>query len=445
MNILHYSLGFPPYRSGGLTKFCTDLMRQQLDEGHQVSLLWPGEMRLTGNSISVKKGVSVDGIGNYEVINPVPVPLDEGIREIDAFTAGGDKTVYDRFLSALKPDVIHFHTLMGLHESLVISAREQGIRTVFTAHDFFPVCPKVTLFRHGQICSSARTCGECGACNTTALSLKKIQLMQSPVYRKLKDSKAVRTLRKRHRDNYLSDSGQPESESTQAGSPEDYKKLRRHYRKMLSVMDMIHFNSSVTKKVYQEFFDLPDSRIIPITHAGIADRKHLKDYKDSFLRIRYLGPQAEGKGYHLLKEALDELWKERQDFRLDVHFAPVRQSPYMAVHGRYGYAELEQIFDDTDILVAPSIWYETFGYTVIEALSFGVPVMISSTVGASDVLAEGAGIVIDEISAEKLLNEIKQLSPEKLAGMNRTVMDSQHIMTMSEMAERIITECYREG
>ena len=33
MNVLHYALGFPPYRSGGLTKLCVDLMIQQSKEG----------------------------------------------------------------------------------------------------------------------------------------------------------------------------------------------------------------------------------------------------------------------------------------------------------------------------------------------------------------------------------------------------------------------------
>lgn len=29
MKILHYNLGLPPYRSGGLTKYSTDLMIEQ--------------------------------------------------------------------------------------------------------------------------------------------------------------------------------------------------------------------------------------------------------------------------------------------------------------------------------------------------------------------------------------------------------------------------------
>ncbi len=52
MKVLHYALGFPPYRSGGLTKFCVDLMIQQKKEGHTVAMLWPGQMRVIKKKIS---------------------------------------------------------------------------------------------------------------------------------------------------------------------------------------------------------------------------------------------------------------------------------------------------------------------------------------------------------------------------------------------------------
>ena len=38
MRILHYSLGFPPYRRGGLTKYCLDLMAAQEMQGNVVAL-----------------------------------------------------------------------------------------------------------------------------------------------------------------------------------------------------------------------------------------------------------------------------------------------------------------------------------------------------------------------------------------------------------------------
>ena len=55
MKILHYALGFPPYRSGGLTKLCVDLMVQQAKEGHTVALLWPGQMGFIKQKVAIKK------------------------------------------------------------------------------------------------------------------------------------------------------------------------------------------------------------------------------------------------------------------------------------------------------------------------------------------------------------------------------------------------------
>lgn len=48
------------------------------------------------------------------------------------------------------------------------------------------------MFRNGALCDTAQTCENCGACNTTALSLNKIKILQSPVYRRMKDSSIVK-------------------------------------------------------------------------------------------------------------------------------------------------------------------------------------------------------------------------------------------------------------
>ena len=441
MRILHYSLGFPPYRSGGLTKFCMDLMREQIKEGHEVSLLWPGEMSLFTSVVKIKKGEGTDGITSYEVINPLPVSYDEGIMSFEAFVLEGKKSVFDEFLKELKPDVIHVHTLMGLHKNFLVSARELGIRLVFTTHDFFPICPKVTMYRKGQICSSIDTCEECGVCNSTALSLSKIFILQSPAYRASKDSAIVKKMRKQHRDEYLGDDT-ARDEVVSAGTADDYFQLRRHYLSMLSLMDIIHYNSTVTKSAYERIFSLGKSVVVPITHADIADKRHRKDFDGEKLRIRYLGAQSGAKGYLLLKSALDQLWKQRQDFCLDIHFEPVEKSDYMVSHERYSYDRLGEIFDNTDILIAPSIWYETFGFTVTEALSFGVPVVISGTVGAKDILEEGAGIVIDDISEAKIIDAINGLSKDRLKAMNEVIIERQKILTIDQMSEDIIRKCY---
>ena len=298
MNILHYSLGFPPYRTGGLTKFCMDLMKEQLKEGDQVALIWPGEIQLLSNHTKIRKKGNVDGIANFEVINPAPVSYDEGILNIPAFTDPGDLKVYEQFLQFVHSDVIHIHTLMGLHKNFLVAAKNMGIKTVFTTHDFFPICPKVTMFRDGMICPDADTSESCPRCNMTALSLKKIQILQSPAYRALKDSMIVKKLRKGHRDEYLSGQAKVDGDSTR--TVEDYRKLRTYYKNLLDLMDVVHYNSSVTKEVYEKYMGKRKNVLIPITHGDIQDHRRKKEFSYP-LKITYLGPFGGGKGFFALR------------------------------------------------------------------------------------------------------------------------------------------------
>ena len=136
------------------------------------------------------------------------------------------------------------------------------------------------------------------------------------------------------------------------------------------------------------------------------------------------------------------MWSKKQNFCLDVHFTPIEMSPYIKSHDRYTYDELENIFDETDVLVAPSIWYETFGFTVLEALSYGVPVIISGNVGAKDILTDGAGIVIENIDAPKIFTTLQNITPDKLRAMNEIIVDKQMIMQIKDMSRQIEMSCY---
>ena len=114
----------------------------------------------------------------------------------------------------------------------------------------------------------------------------------------------------------------------------------------------------------------------------------------------------------------------------------------MNTHGRYNFSDLERIFDETDVLVAPSIWYETFGYTVLEALSYGVPVIVSDHVGAKDIIPDKGGIIIENMDEEKLYEVIKGLTFEKLVEMNANIVKFDSIMTEKNMTEKIMSQCY---
>lgn len=395
MRILHYSLGFPPYRTGGLTKYCTDLMLEQAEQGNEVSLLWPGEMRILAEKTEIKKRKAWNGIGSFEIINPLPVPLDEGIADIDAYTKAVDEGIYEEFLKAQRLDAIHIHSLMGLHKELIVAAHKLGIRTVFTSHDYFGICPKVTLYHDGAVCNDDHQCSDCVRCNQTALSLKKITVLQSLLYRKTKDTAIVKAMRKRHRQEFFGDTADTKNEVVETGNDaSDYRRLRQYYVSMLEMVDVIHFNSSVSKKVYERYIHPKSSAVVPITHRDIQDHRQQKDFHHEKLRITYLGPAKPFKGFPFLIGVLDQIWDEgTRNFELHLYSETPVSRPYIThKQNGYPYSKLEEIFDDTDLLVVPSQWYETFGFTVLEALSYGVPVVVTDKVGAKDIIPRGVPV-----------------------------------------------------
>lgn len=115
----------------------------------------------------------------------------------------------------------------------------------------------------------------------------------------------------------------------------------------------------------------------------------------------------------------------------------------MRIHDRYAYTDLDTVFEDVDLLVVPSIWYETFGYVVLEALSHGVPVLMSSNVGSRDILAQGAGVIVEDITARGLYDALKKITSGQLSEMNRVILKSQKIPMMEQVAGIIEEKCYR--
>ena len=197
------------------------------------------------------------------------------------------------------------------------------------------------------------------------------------------------------------------------------------------MIDCIHFNSTITEKIYKRYFTPVSSRVISITHKDIADNreKNIWNYTGK-LHITSLAPAKPFKGYNILCQVLDELWQNgKHDFELKI-FSPVPvKKPYMVVRDEgFAYSQLGKIMADTDVLVAPSIWYETFGFTVLEALSYGVPVLVSDHMGAKDIVGNG-GIVVKAGDKEALKKAIGALDAERLGKLRKNIREELQIKT----------------
>ena len=115
------------------------------------------------------------------------------------------------------------------------------------------------------------------------------------------------------------------------------------------------------------------------------------------------------------------------------------QPPYMVCHKPYKYQELPDVMNQFDVLVTPSEWEETFGFTVLEGLSYGVPVIVSDKVGAKDLIVEGKnGFIVS--GEKKVLKEcmLRLIEETRLPDeMNEYIINNFQVKTMSEHAKEL--------
>lgn len=171
MTILHYFLGFLPMRSGGLTRYAIDLMYEEKALGHDIIAIYP-RMNLTKCKIRFKYKGSEDNVMRYELIGALPIPLLYGVKHPNDYMieCEGSKPTIKNFFDRVRPDVIHIHTLMGLPVEFLEVAKEKGIKTVYTSHDYFGLCPKVNFIdTDGHLCDGMDE-RRCTACNKKAWS-----------------------------------------------------------------------------------------------------------------------------------------------------------------------------------------------------------------------------------------------------------------------------------
>lgn len=455
MKVLHYSLGLPPFRTGGLTKYSVDLMLNQVASGNEVSLLYPGHFTLD-KKLRIDENESFKGVKVYEILNPLAVPLLSGVPNPEEYLKDVDIDVYKDFFKAAKIKILHIHTLMGLDKELVAAAKELNIKTIFTSHDYFGICPKVNLIDlQGEICTDYGNGKNCITCNRNGYSNFLIVCMQSKLYRNLKNSSIIKKLRaykqkliiKKNHNLTEAELVIEKKNNNNDPAASGYVKLRQNYINILNNIDFIHYNSTVSKNAYEKYINNVNNKVINITHSNIKDNRIQKKSNSSEpLKITYIGSIEKYKGLYFLLDVLRNLLRNNiNGWKLNVYGKNVNINTdefkgKVKIRGTYVYSELELLFKDTDVLIVPSIWYETFGYIALEAFSYGVPVIITEYVGFKDMLIpEVTGIVI-KADEDELYTNLQTIieDREKLAYINKNIMELPGIYTMEKHTEDIM-------
>ena len=376
----------PPYASGGLTKYATDLFYEE-SKSHNVFIMLPYK-----NKKNIKFKIKNKKIYFY---SSLPCSLTYGVKEPDDFIKQINPIEFEKIIKKLKIDIFHIHTIQGLYLEFVEVLKKLNVKIVFTAHDFYPISLSSKYYLDKEVNDLNNI-----KLSLTAPSTKKLYLSRNPLINNLKKFKFIKSIfnKKKNKEVII-------TEDYKNNYLEKSNKLYDYYLKILKLCDVIHYNSKLTYSIYNKYID-HNNAIIPITHSDIRINKIIKS-NSNILRIGFFGEQREEKGYNLLVDVLDNL---KGDFILNTYGKDnLINRDYIKYHGKYKYEDLKDIYKDIDLVIVPSTNIETFGFVVLEALSNNTPVIASSSVGSKDLINQN---YIFE-TKEDLINLLNELIDNK--------------------------------
>jgi spore coat protein SA len=75
-------------------------------------------------------------------------------------------------------------------------------------------------------------------------------------------------------------------------------------------------------------------------------------------------------------------------------------------------AALGDLFREANMFCSPSVWEEPFGLVNVEALASALPVVSTHSGGATEILANGGGIMVERGSAVQLASALRRLAED---------------------------------
>ena len=217
--------------------------------------------------------------------------------------------------------------------------------------------------------------------------------------------------------------------------------------------------SAHTKEDTVKYLDVTPEKITVIPNAVDSRFKPLSTNRIQVLRQRYnlptgtlcllnVGSNNARKNILAILAAVDRLrcrevpvhfWKAGADFTQEQNqFIKTHNlEKYVAYLGKPSSAELIEIYNAADCLVAPSL-YEGFGFTILEAMACAMPV-VTANITAMPEVAGDAGLLVDPTDVDAIVDAIRYIyeHPDQAAVLSRKGVERASKFTWQNTAEQV--------
>ena len=389
MKIVYVVHEFPPDFIGRTGSAVLQVAKDMLAEGHKVWVLasqqWDDDNFSSVGFFDEK----VDGLSVRRLIfNPDLAPncaLYEYYNPILSIYAKD-------FLKDISPDIIHIYHLIHLSSSIIDAARELRIPIVLTLTDFWFFCPKWIRLK-----SDESLCGEDFSWRDCIWCLRKKNNVYDRITKTFHEKLLefyVQELISNNKFNFnVLNNSQVSSLLFAVAGRLPFLKSQ------LGKVDQIVCHSSFLSKVFlnKGYFHNGFKVVSPGTMS--SSKLPSKNGQISKITFGYFGGGREHKGPHVLLEAFREIKSANVNLKLYGDF-PERKyvkelyriangDERIDFMGNYERAELIKILTGIDILVMPSIWYEAYGLSILEAFASKVPVIATDIGGIPEIVHDG--------------------------------------------------------
>jgi len=382
--VVQVSAHYPPNFTSGGTLVPQRVARGLVRRGHEVAVyagyLDPAREPLTSWEETDPDGIRVRWI--------VTTPW-TGWSDRHNFDNPAVAEHFEQWLVGERPDVVHLHSIQTLGGGLVAAAQRSGARVVVTMHDFWWTCARQFLVDpDGHPCSLVVDCGSC-SCQVSHDWLTE-------------------------RNTWLA--------------------------QQIGAADLILAPSQVAADVL--IANGVDPTILRINENGVPDVAPVSATPErprDPVRLLYAGGEDPMKGFETLREALP-LVRTSRDWTIDLYNVSRQfNDPKVRSLPAFAPEDLTQVLAAHDVLVLPSVMRESHSILTREALSAGLPVICTDSLGPEEVVVEGTnGLVVASADAAALAAAMVNLvdDPDRLAVMSQRAAEVQ-IRTVDEQIDEL--------
>lgn len=344
-----------PEHVGGVELYTRWLTRALRQRGHQVTIFHRRSAEGVGEEHRVEDGVQVWAAWSG-LLSPTR-------RFRATFGDPAMVSAFERVLEETNPDLVHIQHLMGLPVALIRSIQRRGLAYVITLWDFWWVCANAQLLTNysRQVCDGPQAYLNCARCALARVDRSRLW----PVLPSLAGLLGWRN---------------------------------RMLRQVMKAAGGLVAPTEFVRRWYATH-GAPTERLLVILpgleSAAVVSRPRQRP--NGPVRFAYIGGLSWQKGVHTLVEAFSgvsgtaELWIAGDESFDPAYVARLRAqaAPDVRFLGRLTREEVWETLAQVDVVVVPSLWYETFSFIVSEAFTVGAPVVASCLGPLADRVHDG--------------------------------------------------------